>query len=192
LAYFIFLLSATKHPAHLLLYSYGSEIAHQRTTETPYKKGKTKMNTKRNAKSTFAALCALTASVAPQLTRTVAIGAVVAGSLIATTQPAHAQLGYGWYEMGNNSQLAVMNGADARKYADTLAGTSAFQDRVNKIAEILIKYGTGNNRALQLARLICYNGLGYFMKARIYWCSYQSNRVYIYHKYYLPFYADPA
>jgi hypothetical protein len=149
-------------------------------------------NTKRNAKSTLAACCALATSLAPQLTKTLAVGAVVAGTLVSTSASAHAQLNYGWYDLGGNSQLAVMNGADARKYADTLAGTSAFQDRVNKIAEILIKYGMGNNRALQLARLICYNGLGYFMKARIYWCSYQSNRVYIYHKYYLPFYADPA
>lgn len=143
-------------------------------------------------KTAMTTTCAAVAALSPMLARTVVLGAVTVGALASTSKPAHAQLRYGWHDLGNGYTLASMNPSDARAYADLLASTSNFQDRVNKVAQMLIKYGMGNSQALQWARVMCYNGLSLALKARIYWSSWRSNTVYIYHRWSLPFYADPA
>ena len=138
-----------------------------------------------------ATLCATLSAIAPVAVRTAVVGAASVAALVGTQTASHAQLPYGWHDLGGGYKVAVMNGNDSRAYADILASTSPFQDRVNRLASVLIKY-MPYSTAWNLARVLCYNGLSWALKVRIYWCASRSNRIYIYHRWDLPFYADPA
>jgi hypothetical protein len=142
-------------------------------------------------KPTVAALCATLSPLAPVAGRAALVGAASVGALVATQAPSHAQLPYGWHDLGNGYSAAVMTATDARAYADILTATSPLQDRINRMAQVLIRYVPGSV-AWSLARILCYNGLAWALKLRINWCASRASRVYIYHRWHVPFYADPA
>ena len=84
-----------------------------------------------------------------------------------------------------------MYSGDARAFGDLITQTNKTQDTLKRIAGYLIKYMPAKN-AWYFARYLCYNGINTAVRNRIYWCSYYSDRVYIYTWYGIPYYADPG
>lgn len=111
--------------------------------------------------------------------------------LLTMPKPAHAALGPGYYDYGRGTGVYVMYSGDARNFADLLAQTNKTQDTLNQVAKILIKYAPAGF-VWNFLRYICYNGINTWVRNRIYYSSYRSDRVYIYCFYGIPYYADPA
>lgn len=118
------------------------------------------------------------------------IAIAIISLMISASKPACASLPPGYYDYGKSGVLVMYSG-DARNFGDLLAQTNKTQDTLNRLAANLIKYMPAQT-AWNFARFLCYNGINSAVRARIYWCSYRSDRVYIYTWYGIPYYADPG
>ena len=106
------------------------------------------------------------------------LGLIMICLMISSSKPASASMAPGFYDYGR-SGVIVMYSGDARGFGDLLAQTNKTQDTLNRLAGYLIRYMPART-AWNFARYICYNGINTAVRNRIYWCSYRSDRVYIY------------
>lgn len=118
------------------------------------------------------------------------IAIAIISLMISASKPACASMPVGYYDYGA-SGVIVMYSGDARNFGDLLAKTNKTQDTLNQLAKVLSRYAP-LPVAWNFARLICYNGINSAMRNAIYWCSYHSDRVYIYTFYGIPYRAAPG